>query len=267
MIFFLVYLFSHSYQISEKQKYAKWKAAYIHRCLKDGETPIAGPVGGMEDELGVPQTGEGGDGMAATGGGPAQPLGFGGIGDPAGAASFGVPGFSQPTNPLTTFSQPTNPPATFSDPYPPAAQPQAPVNPVAPHSPAMSHRPAQPPPAAHQPGGFPSLGPASAGSFDPQGAAAAAAAVMRSLGPGPSQPPAQPQVHSTPVPAPRARTASGLIPIPGKDVAVHTLDFDQKQRLEKLLKYVSSALMYDDMPTVAQNITRAYNLVHFGKEE
>ena len=31
------------------QKYAKWKAAYIHKCLKSGETPIPGPAGG-EDE-------------------------------------------------------------------------------------------------------------------------------------------------------------------------------------------------------------------------
>ena len=28
------------------QKYSKWKAAYIHKCLKSGETPIPGPAGG-----------------------------------------------------------------------------------------------------------------------------------------------------------------------------------------------------------------------------
>lgn len=27
-------------------KYAKWKAAYIHKCLKSGETPVPGPAGG-----------------------------------------------------------------------------------------------------------------------------------------------------------------------------------------------------------------------------
>ena len=27
------------------RKYAKWKATYIHNCLKNGETPIAGPPG------------------------------------------------------------------------------------------------------------------------------------------------------------------------------------------------------------------------------
>jgi len=42
-------------QILQQQKYAKWKAAYIHNCLKNGETPVAGPVGGDEgfgDEFG-----------------------------------------------------------------------------------------------------------------------------------------------------------------------------------------------------------------------
>lgn len=41
-------------------KYAKWKAAYIHRCLKNGETPIAGPLPeeGEEEEGAV--GGEGG---------------------------------------------------------------------------------------------------------------------------------------------------------------------------------------------------------------
>lgn len=31
------------------RKYAKWKAAYIHNCLKNGETPIAGPMADGED--------------------------------------------------------------------------------------------------------------------------------------------------------------------------------------------------------------------------
>ncbi|XP_012510980.1 PREDICTED: vacuolar protein sorting-associated protein VTA1 homolog [Propithecus coquereli] len=31
------------------RKYARWKATYIHNCLKNGETPQAGPVGIEED--------------------------------------------------------------------------------------------------------------------------------------------------------------------------------------------------------------------------
>lgn len=34
------------------QKYSKWKAAYIHKCLKNGETPIPGPAGGDGEEEG-----------------------------------------------------------------------------------------------------------------------------------------------------------------------------------------------------------------------
>lgn len=33
------------------RKYAKWKAAYIHNCLKNGETPHAGPLPSEEDDL------------------------------------------------------------------------------------------------------------------------------------------------------------------------------------------------------------------------
>ncbi|XP_076999455.1 vacuolar protein sorting-associated protein VTA1 homolog isoform X2 [Tamandua tetradactyla] len=32
------------------RKYARWKATYIHNCLKNGETPQAGPVGIDEDD-------------------------------------------------------------------------------------------------------------------------------------------------------------------------------------------------------------------------
>ena len=31
-------------QIEKNRKYAKWKAAYIHKCLKNGETPLPGPL-------------------------------------------------------------------------------------------------------------------------------------------------------------------------------------------------------------------------------
>ncbi|XP_026561380.1 vacuolar protein sorting-associated protein VTA1 homolog [Pseudonaja textilis] len=34
----------------QHRKYARWKAAYIHNCLKNGETPQSGPIG-MEEEL------------------------------------------------------------------------------------------------------------------------------------------------------------------------------------------------------------------------
>ena len=35
------------------RKYARWKATYINNCLKNGETPQAGPVGIEEDNVDV----------------------------------------------------------------------------------------------------------------------------------------------------------------------------------------------------------------------
>lgn len=37
-------------QIEKNKKYAKWKAAYIHKCLRNGETPIAGPLPEGDEE-------------------------------------------------------------------------------------------------------------------------------------------------------------------------------------------------------------------------
>ncbi|KAL3882430.1 hypothetical protein ACJMK2_028769 [Sinanodonta woodiana] len=39
-----------SEDIEKNRKYAKWKAAYIHKCLKNGETPIPGPMPDGTDE-------------------------------------------------------------------------------------------------------------------------------------------------------------------------------------------------------------------------
>ncbi|XP_018006715.1 vacuolar protein sorting-associated protein VTA1 homolog [Hyalella azteca] len=38
-----------SEEVLAQRKYAKWKATYIHNCLKQGQTPIPGPIGGDED--------------------------------------------------------------------------------------------------------------------------------------------------------------------------------------------------------------------------
>jgi vacuolar protein sorting-associated protein VTA1 len=40
-----------SEELLQNRKYAKWKAAYIHNCLKNGETPVPGPLQ-EEDNLG-----------------------------------------------------------------------------------------------------------------------------------------------------------------------------------------------------------------------
>lgn len=40
--------------LANNRKYAKWKAAYIHKCLSNGETPVSGPMkteSGQENTL------------------------------------------------------------------------------------------------------------------------------------------------------------------------------------------------------------------------
>ena len=37
-------------EVTHHKKYAKWKAAYIHNCLKNGETPVPGPQATGEEE-------------------------------------------------------------------------------------------------------------------------------------------------------------------------------------------------------------------------
>lgn len=39
-----------STEAKHNSKYAKWKAAYINNCLKNGETPHAGPMPSEEDD-------------------------------------------------------------------------------------------------------------------------------------------------------------------------------------------------------------------------
>ncbi|GLH12491.1 Putative vacuolar protein sorting-associated protein VTA1 [Gryllus bimaculatus] len=62
-------------EIMQNRKYAKWKAAYIHNCLKNGETPIPGPIqdenNPEDDELGA----VGGNTLEG-GAGSSNPLGF-----------------------------------------------------------------------------------------------------------------------------------------------------------------------------------------------
>ncbi|XP_058067044.1 vacuolar protein sorting-associated protein VTA1 homolog [Anopheles bellator] len=37
-------------EVTQNRKYAKWKASYIHNCLKNGETPVPGPMPAEEDK-------------------------------------------------------------------------------------------------------------------------------------------------------------------------------------------------------------------------
>ncbi|KAH9381423.1 hypothetical protein HPB48_008997 [Haemaphysalis longicornis] len=88
-------------KVANHRKYARWKAAYIHRCLKNGEAPVPGPLKGddegFEEDAGAvggnpsPSNGPAG----ATGGSdgfPPLPPGFA-VGG-AGASGFSGPSTS-----------------------------------------------------------------------------------------------------------------------------------------------------------------------------
>ena len=112
-------------ELQWKQKYAKWKAAYIHKCIKTGEIPIPGPQGGNEE-------GSAGGGEFDSPGAPPAPYPSGSSGEmpsyPPGGASGGMPSYppgvasgampSYPPGgasggmPLYPPEQPSQPPST-----------------------------------------------------------------------------------------------------------------------------------------------------------
>ncbi|XP_063403933.1 vacuolar protein sorting-associated protein VTA1 homolog [Mytilus trossulus] len=102
-----------SEDIQKNRKYAKWKAAYIHKCLKNGETPVPGPLGGEDGEEGLS---------------PADNL---------------QPGPSYPVNNLPTPSNQQPQVGAFAPPTTPQDPPQIPQQP----SPSQAFVPQQPAPS------------------------------------------------------------------------------------------------------------------------
>lgn len=117
-----------SEEAAQCKKYGKWKAAYIHNCLKNGETPHPGPMP-VEGEDDLVNINAGGSDP-----GPPPPGGFMG-------------GWN--TNP--------GPPQSPQVPYqPPSYQPQAPFQPPQPMDPNLPFHLPDPPkdPEPKNPGGF-----------------------------------------------------------------------------------------------------------------
>nr|XP_061806930.1 vacuolar protein sorting-associated protein VTA1 homolog [Nerophis lumbriciformis] len=109
----------------QHRKYARWKATYIHNCLKSGETPQSGPVG-MED---LDQEADGAEGFS----------GFGSFRG-AGGNSFRDPDAGQAQPPAAGFAEdaPPGPRSGFSDVHvPPGAH--APANTPAVPMPRNAH--------------------------------------------------------------------------------------------------------------------------------
>lgn len=113
-------------EVQQNRKYAKWKAAYIHKCLKEGQTPIAGPMPTEGDE----EEGQGEEGGAA-GGGSDQPIPSSSsqpspppVGPQMGFSS----GFDLPPPPVGGFSAaPSGPPVDINKLPTPPSEPTKPI--------------------------------------------------------------------------------------------------------------------------------------------
>ncbi|ROT79349.1 vacuolar protein sorting-associated protein VTA1 homolog [Penaeus vannamei] len=99
-------------EVASQRKYAKWKATYIHNCLKNGEKPIPGPMGGDDEGLGEDVGGEEAQGAVGHSGGadlgwshPPQP-GMSLPSVPSSASAGGLPDVSSSTPPPSVPSVP-----------------------------------------------------------------------------------------------------------------------------------------------------------------
>lgn len=99
-------------EVTHNRKYAKWKAAYIHNCLKNGEMPKPGPLSEENDDFYLDTCGEAPDLLTV-----------------GGASNFNVPAGSSSAGPSLSFDQtvsrPTSgliPPGVHAPPSTPAEQ-------------------------------------------------------------------------------------------------------------------------------------------------
>ncbi|XP_012284244.1 vacuolar protein sorting-associated protein VTA1 homolog isoform X1 [Orussus abietinus] len=236
-----------SEEATQNRKYAKWKAAYIHNCLKTGETPIPGPMKeeGEDDSEILPQSAD--DPILSDNEGvvpdeeqatkdnkePQQDLEEE-VGNPESAEELHPDpdteladdeekseGSVQPTPPPSTdaFQFPSVPSSSNSSITTPSAKPNqnnfpypnipTPMNPN-PYNPAPTPTNA----GLDQPAGF--------GSYDDS---------------------------ST------LKTESGV-----------SLDVEQIAKAQKYVKWAGSALNYDDVPTAVTNIRKALHLLTTGQD-
>ncbi|KAM9701212.1 LOW QUALITY PROTEIN: vacuolar protein sorting-associated protein VTA1 homolog [Menidia menidia] len=109
----------------QHRKYARWKATYIHNCLKNGETPESGPTGmeGEADEFG--DEGFSGPGGSFRGGPSPGGGSFRGPPPPGGGSFRGGPPEDQGPGPGIGFS-PGPPNSNYNIQVPPGAH--APAN-------------------------------------------------------------------------------------------------------------------------------------------
>lgn len=142
-------------EVTQNRKYAKWKASYIHNCLKNGETPVPGPMKSEDDEDGELDN-ELQDLVAGPSGGA------GGGSNPPEQPPAAAAGPSQPPYPTMGFN---NFPSPGGNPQIPSGPPSGPTN-FYTNDPFSNVKPPTPPSEPEKPpGGWqPYTGPPAAGS-------------------------------------------------------------------------------------------------------
>uniref|UniRef100_A0A7E4VE28 Vacuolar protein sorting-associated protein VTA1 n=1 Tax=Panagrellus redivivus TaxID=6233 RepID=A0A7E4VE28_PANRE len=223
-------------EIASAKKYAKWKATYIHNCLKNGETPVPGPPGGLQDQA-QPPTPSAGPPSGGPLGAPPAPFNPNDFGLPTPGQQLGG-GYSSDSSAHGQQYHQQQQPQQPQWPQQPPAQggyggPQQPQGghpgygfsaPAPQHQPTShEHHPIPPPRPSLQAGG------GSSASFGPPAGSGASA----------------PGTGSIP---------TSVAPAPG-------LKLEDFIDARKFAKYAVSALDYEDAPTAIENLIKALQIL------
>ncbi|XP_046425391.1 vacuolar protein sorting-associated protein VTA1 homolog isoform X6 [Neodiprion fabricii] len=235
-----------SEEAAQNRKYAKWRAAYIHNCLKNGETPVPGPMKGEGEEN------EDADADAASGP-PGNIPSTSGLGEapdqPEQRESDSIPADDPGTEPENNsaeenqenddeggISQPGPPSGTDAFGFPSVPQSSAHNFPVPPSNPSQGNLP------------YPNLPGFNSTPMSPTPYNPTPAPTPTPTNVTPSQPSAE-DYKITP-------TAEGGV----------SLDIEQMNKAQKYVKWAGSALNYDDVPTAVENLRKALQLLTTGQD-
>eukprot|EP00128_Syssomonas_multiformis_P001565 Colp12_sorted_trinity150504_noHs@21110 len=216
-------------EIQEKQRYAKWKAADINKCLRLGITPTPGPPTSGE-ELDLDENGN-----------PIQAPGN--TYEPAPRTSgyvvdntYEEPPSASQHPPAIGGYQPPQPPMgyTYTGPSSPASYPTQPQAPYTPPAPAAQYPPTQP----------------SFSSPYPPNQPASNTGTPRASTSQPSPKPAAP-AQTKPPAAVSGAQVFGSLP------ARTDLEPGDFEKCSKLCRFAMSALQYEDVPTAITNLQQA----------
>ncbi|XP_046475773.1 vacuolar protein sorting-associated protein VTA1 homolog isoform X1 [Neodiprion pinetum] len=264
-----------SEEAAQNRKYAKWRAAYIHNCLKNGETPVPGPMKGEGEEN------EDADADAASGppGNIPSTSGLDADGNsgeapdqPEQRESDSIPAADQADELKSETDDP--PEYEVSEPADdPGTEPEnnsAEENQENDDEGGIS----QPgPPSGTDAFGFPSVPQSSAHNFPVPPSNPSQGNLPYPNLPGFNSTPMSPTPYNpTPAPTPTPTNVTPSQPsaedykiTPTAEGGV-SLDIEQMNKAQKYVKWAGSALNYDDVSTAVENLRKALQLLTTGQD-